>query len=207
MSSGVDQDLNRIVSRETVERLDLLEALVKKWNPVINLVSKESLNHIRRRHIEDSMQVFEAVDMRGNNWSDLGSGGGFPGLVIAILANEESGTMSVNLVESDARKSAFLREAVRQLGVRATVINDRIELLAPLASDVVSARALGSLKTLCAFATRHLVPGGVALFPKGENHRLEIEEAQKDWNFDLVIHPSKTEPGAALLELRNIRNV
>ena len=207
MSFGTHQDLGQTVSRETMQRLDLLDSLVRKWNPVINLVSKESLSLLRTRHIEDSMQVFGVVNAHGKIWSDLGSGGGFPGLVIAILASELSETTSVNLVESDTRKATFLREAVRQLGVRATVINARIERLAPLESGIVSARALGSLKTLCAFASRHLGDDGVALFPKGVNHRSEIIEAQMNWSFDLVIHPSKTEPGAALLELRNIQNV
>lgn len=207
MSSGDPQGLIGVVSRETIERLELLESLVKKWNPAINLVSKDSLRSIRKRHIEDSLQVFYAVDAAGKSWSDLGSGGGFPGLVIAVLAKDVPEKLSLNLVESDSRKATFLREAVRQLEVDATVINDRIERLAPLASAVVSARALSSLKNLCGFAARHLEPGGVALFPKGENHHLEITEARKEWNFDLVIHPSATESGAALLELRDIQHV
>lgn len=196
-----------IVSRETVERLQLLEHLVQKWTPAINLVSKDSLGNLRQRHIFDSIQLFRLVPFEKGVWCDLGSGGGFPGLVIAIMARERDAERQVKLVESDGRKATFLREAVRQLEVEATVINARIEDIPPLAATILSARALAPLPKLCEFALRHLAPGGCAVFPKGETHQNEISEARKSWFFDLTLHPSKTESTAAILELRNLRHV
>ncbi|MDR7124486.1 16S rRNA (guanine(527)-N(7))-methyltransferase RsmG [Pseudotabrizicola sp. 4114] len=195
------------VSRETSDRILLLEHLVRKWNPKINLVSNDSLRHLRDRHILDSMQIFELANFDCGSWCDLGSGGGFPGLVVAILAHEANTQGDVKLVESDGRKAAFLREAVRQLDVRANIIQSRVEDLPPLCATVLSARALAALPKLFSFAERHLAPGGVALFPKGATHQRELEDARQEWSFDVTLHPSKTEPTAAILEFRNIRHV
>ena len=201
-TSGFGSD----VSRETAERFVLLEDLVKKWNPTINLVSRESIAHIRNRHIRDSIQLFRISAFDEGVWCDLGSGGGFPGLVIAILAQELDGPHQVKLVESDARKAVFLREAVRHLGVGATVINARIEETPSVSASTLSARALASLSRLCEFAIRHLSPDGVALFPKGASFQAEVLEARRDWSFDLKVHASETDYAAAILELRNIRH-
>ena len=195
------------VSRETLDRFMLLEHMVKKWNPVINLVSKDSLGQIRSRHINDSMQVFKLVKFEQGTWCDLGSGGGFPGLVVGILAQDSDRAVEVKLVESDGRKAAFLHEAVRQLDIHATVVHGRIEDLAPLSATILSARALAGLSKLCEFSQRHLSRDGVALFPKGANHKQEIEDARASWSFDLTLHPSITDSTAAILELRNIRHV
>ncbi|RGP35854.1 16S rRNA (guanine(527)-N(7))-methyltransferase RsmG [Pseudotabrizicola alkalilacus] len=195
------------VSRETSDRLDFLEHLVRKWNPSINLVSKDSLPYLRSRHVNDSIQIFSLVDFTKGNWCDLGSGGGFPGLVVAILAHETKKQLQVKLVESDGRKAAFLREAIRQLEIEATVVNSRIEDLQPLGATVISARALASLSRLCGYAERHLSAEGVALFPKGATYQCEVDEARKNWAFDITLHPSKTHITAAILEFRNIRHV
>ncbi|WP_245298861.1 16S rRNA (guanine(527)-N(7))-methyltransferase RsmG [Pseudotabrizicola sediminis] len=200
-------DLGGDVSRETFERLDLLEALVRKWNPAINLVSKGSISNLYQRHILDSLQLYTLMDLEEGVWADLGSGGGFPGLVIAVLAGDSAKKIAVTLVEADSRKATFLREAARQLDVTVTVLNARIEETPPLAADVLSARALGPLTKLCAFAMRHLGKNGQALFPKGINYQAEVTAARSDWAFDLRVHPSKTEPAAAILALRNIQHV
>lgn len=195
------------VSRETSERLYLLEDLIKKWNPVINLVSKGSLTEICSRHILDSVQLFHLVTLREGIWCDMGSGGGFPGLVIAAFARESGYQLDITLIESDGRKATFLREAARQLDVNVIVLNQRIEHVAPLSADVLSARALAPLSKLCEFAERHMAKEGIALFPKGANHAEEVSKARLDWDFDLKCHPSKTDPMAAILELRNIQHV
>ncbi|MFN4154297.1 MAG: 16S rRNA (guanine(527)-N(7))-methyltransferase RsmG [Paracoccaceae bacterium] len=195
------------VSRETIDRFRLLESMVRKWNPAINLVSKDSVDQLRERHIRDSVQLFGIVDFAQGAWCDLGSGGGFPGLVIAILMQGTSRERHVKLVESDGRKAAFLREAVRQLELEAVVINARVEAIPALGASVLSARALAGLPKLCEFALRHLLPSGVALFPKGVSYKSEVLEARKNWEFDLSLHMSKTDPTAAILELRNIRHV
>lgn len=195
------------VSRETLERLKEFEALVLKWNPKINLVSKTSLDDIMNRHIADSVQVFKAVGTDFKNWADFGSGGGFPGIVAAILAKESNPLAQLTLVESDARKSAFLREATRQLSLNVKVLNERIEKIPCLNADVISARALAKLTILCQFVALHGQTNTVAVFPKGESFMNEISEARLSWNFDIEILPSITESKAAILKLRNILHV
>ena len=135
------------VSRETIDRLSHFEQTLLKWNPKINLVSKSSLQDIWTRHIVDSAQVFLLAEdhiskEEDSNWLDIGSGGGFPGLVIAILAAERATRLSVTLIESDKRKAAFLRTAARECGVRVKVISNRIEKVDPQNADFLSARAL-----------------------------------------------------------------
>ncbi|MDO8883442.1 MAG: 16S rRNA (guanine(527)-N(7))-methyltransferase RsmG [Pseudotabrizicola sp.] len=206
MSGATEKDLNAIVSRETLGRLLLLEALVKKWNPVINLVSAGTIPHIQQRHILDSIQIFRLSGPNQGVWCDLGSGGGFPGLVVALLAQEDGDRFHVQLVESDGRKCTFLREAARQLGLNVTVFNSRIEDLPAISASVLSARALTSLPNLCKFASLHLDSSGVALFPKGARYHDEVISARQHWRFDLTVHPSKTDSAAAVLEMRNIRH-
>ena len=200
-------DLGLNVSRETSERLDSYAALLGKWNPAINLVSKSSLADLQTRHFADSAQLLALCPPTARHWADLGSGGGFPGLVIAILAAESLPDLSVTLVESDCRKAAFLSAVVRETGIRATVVADRIESLAPLAADVLSARALAPLPQLLTFAEQHLAPKGRALFPKGATHRSEVAESLAEWRFDLREHPSKTDAHAVILEIEGVSRV
>ena len=195
------------VSRETFERLELYAALLQKWNPSINLVSRASLGDLWSRHILDSVQIFEMAGHPVGHWVDLGSGGGFPGLVMAIMAKEAGSPTQVTLVESDTRKCTFLRTVIRETGVQAEVINDRIENVAPLAADVLSARALSNLTTLLAYADRHLKPDGIAIFPKGETWRKELEEARAKWCFQYEFAQSKTETGPVILRISGVSRV
>jgi 16S rRNA (guanine527-N7)-methyltransferase len=192
------------VSRETFEALEALEALVRRWNSAINLVSKTTLSDLWQRHIVDSAQLFAHCPPSARHWVDIGSGGGFPGLVIAILAKESMRELHVTLVESDMRKATFLRQAVQALGLDVTVHSDRIESLPSLASDVISARALAPLSKLLSVAASHLRHDGVALFPKGARHAEEMAEARKSWSFEAKTQPSLSESGAAILVIRNI---
>lgn len=203
--SSVDFGAN--VSRETVERLEAFADLVRKWNPKINLVSKSTLDDLMNRHIADSVQIFDVIGPNFTHWADFGSGGGFPGIVVAIIAKAEAPEARITLVESDARKCAFLREAARQLSLNVKVFNERIEKVPALVADVISARALARLNLLCEFAIRHGGPDFTAVFPKGETYQDEIDEAKRTWGFDLEVLPSKTEAKAAILKLRNIANV
>ncbi|GGH55362.1 16S rRNA (guanine(527)-N(7))-methyltransferase RsmG [Frigidibacter albus] len=200
-------DLGLNVSRETSERLATYAELLVKWNPAINLVSKSSLADLQTRHFADSAQLLALCPPDARRWADLGSGGGFPGLVIAILAAESMPDLAVTLVESDGRKAAFLSAVVRETGLRTSVVADRIESLPPLAADVLSARALAPLSQLLAFAEQHLAPNGRALFPKGATHRSEVAESLADWRFDLREHPSKTDPQAVILEIEGVSRV
>ena len=204
MTDNLLRDLN--VSRETLARLETYAALLQKWNPRINLVSRNSLADLWTRHIVDSVQVFR-VGPETDHWVDLGSGGGFPGLVVAILAAEEMPACRVTLIESDQRKSAFLRTVARETGVSCTVLSERIETAPPQQAGVLSARALADLNTLLSYAERHLAPGGTALFPKGVSWEKEVEEARVQWSFDLDPITSLTEPGAAILKVEGVSRV
>ncbi len=194
------------VSRETLERLRCFEALVAKWSPRINLVSRGSLADMWSRHIVDSIQLFSASSDWGK-WVDLGSGGGFPGVVVAILAAEQANDSSVVLIESDQRKCAFLRTALRETGVSGQVISGRIESTPPQDANVLSARALTDLSKLLAFSERHLARDGTAIFPKGVTWEKEVVEAQKEWRFDLETIKSVTEPAAVLLKIQGVSRV
>lgn len=193
------------VSRETRADLQRFHDALLKWNSRINLISKSGVNDVWKRHIWDSAQLVE-IAVTGGLWADLGSGGGFPGLVVAIYAKHGAGR-HVTLVESDGRKAAFLRTVIRELGLPASVVTQRIEVCQPLGADVVSARALTDLPGLLSFADRHLKAGGTALFLKGETWETEIEKARESWSFDLAVHKSRTNAASAILEVKDIERV
>lgn len=195
------------VSRETFDRLKTYEALIRKWNPAINLVAKSTLPELWARHIEDSAQVGSYLDAEVRIWADFGSGGGLPGIVVAILALERSPETAFHLVESDQRKATFLRQAAQSLGLKVQVHTQRVEALPPLNADVVSARALAPLRVLCGFAARHLGPTGFAVFPKGANFVDEVQDARQEWNFDLDERVSLTHSDARLLRVKSIHHV
>lgn len=190
------------VSRETIAALHAFEAEVRRWTATVNLVSRGSVADLWDRHIADSAQTFQACPPNARRWLDLGSGGGFPGLVVAILARELRPDLHVTLVESDQRKATFLRQAAQKLGVDVDVLAKRIESLPPQGADVVSARALAPLADLLELAAPHLKSDGLALFPKGARHAEEIAEAKRSWTFDLETLPSATQPDAVLLMIR-----
>lgn len=194
------------VSRETLERLETYERLLHKWNPAINLVSKNTLADAWTRHIADSAQIFSMAPS-AKTWADLGSGGGFPGMVVAILAAELNPDQETVLVESDQRKSVFLRTVARETGVKARVLSERIEQVPALNADVLSARALASLTDLLGFADLHLAQEGVALFPKGENFQMEIDHALETWRFDVQKLQSATDSGAVVLKIKGLSRV
>ncbi|WP_102223927.1 16S rRNA (guanine(527)-N(7))-methyltransferase RsmG [Acidimangrovimonas sediminis] len=197
----------RDVSRETLGRLTTYAALLEKWNPAINLVARSTLGDLWSRHFLDSTQVFDLRPAETGRWVDLGSGGGFPGLVLAILAADEAPDLRVILVESDQRKATFLRTAARETGVTVEVHASRIEDLAPLDADVVSARALAPLSPLLGLATPHLKAGGRGLFPKGATHDREIAEALASWSFEVQKYPSRTDPDSVILSIGDLHHV
>lgn len=186
-------------SRETA--LDALADLVQKWSPRINLVAPDTLPDLHDRHIADSLQVAEAMEDAEGAWLDLGSGGGFPGLVIGIM----NPNLDLTLVEADRRKSAFLRTAIRELGLAAKVEAVRIEDLAPQKADIISARALAPLEHLLSLATRHAHADTTYLFPKGVSHEDELAAAKDDWSFTAERIQSRTRSGSVILKLRNVR--
>lgn len=194
----------RIVSRETMDRLEIFEALLRKWNPAINLVSRSSVDELWERHFEDSAQVFSLCQASRGIWADLGAGGGFPGLVIGILAAEERPDLSVTLIESDQRKAAFLSTVAREVGINARILPQRIEAISDLGAEVLSARALAPLSKLLTYAERHMRRDGQGLFPKGATYREELDQALEIWKFSYEITPSRTDKLAVILSIRDI---
>ena len=134
----------------------------------------------------------------------MGSGGGFPGLVVGILARETGSPETVTLIETDSRKSTFLSTAIRELGLAATVRTERIEAVPPMAADVISARALADLDALLGFASRHLAETGEALFPKGANWEKELRDARSAWQFECRVDKSLTSSDSVILRIRGV---
>jgi 16S rRNA (guanine527-N7)-methyltransferase len=186
------------VSRETHERLIAYCHQIEKWNKTINLVSKSSVDQIWQRHLLDSAQIYRFGAPVGL-WLDIGSGGGLPGVVMSILGAD------VVLVESDQRKSTFLRETARVLGLKLRVVNDRVESISPMGAKTLSARAVAPLTTLLDYAKYHLDDSGVAVFSKGKSAAEEIHEARKSWRFDCEINESLTDPLASILVIKDIQ--
>lgn len=187
------------VSRETRERLTVYAGLLHKWQPSINLVGPKTLDDAWNRHVFDSAQLWPHLPAGVRTLVDLGSGAGFPGLVLAVM-----GVPDVHLIESDARKCAFLREVARATGTAVTIHNRRIEAVAPFPADAVTARALAPLPALLSWAAPFLSGGGTALFLKGQTAEDELTEAGKSWTMTAERFPSLTEPAAAILRLSAI---
>jgi 16S rRNA (guanine527-N7)-methyltransferase len=196
------------VSRETSERLDAFVALLLTWQQRINLIAPSTEPAIWTRHVADSLQLL-ALAPQARIWTDLGSGGGFPGLVIACALAEQPGAR-VHLVESNAKKSAFLREAARVTGAPAVIhpmrIADYVESVSE-SVDVVTARALAPLVDLLDAAYPLLKRGARGLFPKGQDVDAELTEASKCWNIQSSLTPSLTDPQARIVLLEAIEPV
>jgi len=195
------------VSRETLERLEIYAALLEKWTSRINLISRASVPVIWERHIWDSFQLAEFIEPEQERWLDIGSGGGLPGLVTAIVAKERAPDLMTTLVESDQRKATFLRAVIRELELDGTVESRRIEELNPHDADVLSSRALANLPKLLEHVERHRRSTGKALFLKGTSFEKEVEESRETWQFDLEIRPSLTDPQAAVLVIGELSRV
>ncbi len=184
-----------------VQRLDTFLDLLLRWNGRINLVAQRDPESIRQRHIADSLQLLPLLPSGDGPLADLGSGGGFPGLVLAMAV-----TRPVHLVESDRRKAAFLTEAAARLGLsHVRVLPSRIEDVALPPISVLTARALAPLSALLPHAARMLAPDGIAIFPKGRTAEAEILAAQPEWHFAAERFASRTEPDATILRLSAIR--
>jgi 16S rRNA (guanine527-N7)-methyltransferase len=191
---------------EPVEaRLAAFEVLLRRWNRTVNLVAASTLPDLRARHIEDSAQLAALLPPGARRWVDLGTGGGFPGLVVAAILAESAPSVQMHLVEADGRKAAFLAEAARQLGLAATVHARRIEDLAPLAADVVSARALAPLPALLPLAARHMAAGATGLFLKGARVDEELAAARTHWTFEAEVGQSRSGGGGVIVRTGGIR--
>ena len=191
------------VSRETAARLDRFVALLLQWQVRTNLIASSTVAQIWTRHVADSLQLL-ALAPQAKVWVDLGTGAGFPGLVIACALAEQADAV-VHLVESNQKKAAFLREAARLTGAPATVHAERIEDFAIRFSgrvDAVTARALAPLKNVLALAEPLLKTGAMALFLKGQDVEAELTEASKYWTIDATLVPSKTSQAGRVAVIR-----
>jgi 16S rRNA (guanine527-N7)-methyltransferase len=196
------------VSRETMERLDRFVALLLQWQQTTNLIASSTVPHLWTRHVADSLQLLDftradlAVEAR--LWVDLGSGGGFPGLVLACALADTPG-VAVHLVESNAKKAAFLREAVRVTGAPAVVHAMRIEKFTESfagRADVITARALAPLKLLLDQCFGLWKDGTQALLHKGQDVDAELTEASRYWNMQPTLVPSRTDPKGRIVIFR-----
>jgi 16S rRNA (guanine527-N7)-methyltransferase len=188
------------VSRETGEQLDRFVELFLRWQSAVQLVAKSTLPQLWTRHVADSLQLLDLA-AGAKVWADLGSGGGFPGVVLAIALKEKPGAQ-VHLIESDQRKSAFLREAVRALELPAMIHVKRIEEVDPAALpglEAVTARALAPMPALLQLAAPFLETGAKGLFMKGANVENELTEATKSWKIQSTIVPSKTDAAGRIV--------
>jgi len=196
------------VSRETAARLDSFVALLLDWQPRLNLIAPSTEATLWTRHIADSLQLL-ALAPEARIWADLGSGAGFPGLVIACAVADTPGAC-VHLVESNKRKAAFLREAARATGapaeVHAVQIADFVKK-PPARIDVVTARAVAPLSDLLAASQPLLIRGAIALFPKGQAVEAELTEAAKCWSIQATLALSRTDPKARIVVVRGLEPI
>jgi 16S rRNA (guanine527-N7)-methyltransferase len=190
------------VSRETADRLKTYADLLLRWNRTINLISRRDEAQIWERHIADSLALLPLLPPDFSHAIDLGSGGGLPGLVLAIVSGRP-----FHLVEADHRKAAFLREAARTTGAPATIHACRIEAVDLPPAPVITARALAPLPVLLGLAHPLLAPGGICIFPKGRSATDELTQAAAEWHMVVTQTASPTDPAATLLQISEIRRV
>lgn len=190
------------VSRETLDRLRAYVDLLVRWNARINLVSPDSIPILWSRHIADSAQLFRFIPRNATNLVDVGSGAGFPGLVLAIM-----GAPDVHLVESDQRKVAFMREAARAVGAQVTLHTERIERLTAFPASVITARALAPLDALLDLTEEFRGPDTTSVFLKGQTVEGELTDAHKQWTMAVDRQQSLTDPTGTILILRKVRRV
>ena len=195
------------ISERAGRDLQKFVALLREWQGAHNLVGHSTLADVWSRHVADSLQLWVHAPHAWQSWVDLGSGAGFPGLIVAI-ASKDHPEREVTLVESNTKKAAFLRAAIRETGANASVAAERIEAHSRRfagVADVVSARALAPLAELIKLGTPYLAEDGVMLFLKGKGAEQELQEASQSWNLDVVSSPSATDSSGSILAVRNVR--
>ena len=194
-------DLGFAVPRETEDKLRAFVELLLRWNRRVNLVSAKSAEDLWRRHVLDCLQLLTHLPPGSGTVLDIGSGAGFPGMVLAVATDRE-----VTLVEADKRKAAFLVEAAARLGLdKVRVRAERVEGAVLPKTSLLTARALAPLPMLLRHAHALLSPGGVALFPKGRTAEEELTAASRDWIIRVERFPSRTDPSSTILRLSEIR--
>ena len=192
------------VSRETLNSFYEYKTLLSKWNEKINLVSKNTLVDIWERHFLDSGQIIKHVEASGKRWVDVGSGAGFPGLVVALLLRDRKIDCDLVLVEKNPKKGFFLNEVIRKLNLNVEVVNDNIYTLKRMNADILTARAFSELNNLIEIAFRHRKKEGICLFLKGENYRMELDKTLNYWFFDYDIVDSLSSSSGKIIRVKKI---
>lgn len=190
------------VSRETMDKFICYSEMLIKWQKSINLVSNSTLTDMWRRHFYDSAQLINHIDMERGQYKilDLGSGAGFPGLVLSIL-----GAGDVHLVESVGKKCTFMKQVIQKVDVKATVHNERIENMEAFPVDLITSRACADLGKLIDLTERFRTSDTACLFLKGERTDEELTQAKKKWHFNVKKHTSKSEESGMILYLSDLK--
>lgn len=192
------------VSRETLSKFEQYHELLLMWGKKINLIGKTTIDDFWNRHILDSAQILEYIKPSDNSIIDLGSGAGFPGLVVAKLISETNTNALVTLVDSSVKRCAFLREAARVLDVKVNVENKKVEEIESSHYDILTARAFTALDNLLNYSSSFAQINTRMLFLKGSEVDKEIKDAQKNWLFDYTIHPSISDDRGCVIEISNL---
>jgi 16S rRNA (guanine527-N7)-methyltransferase len=191
------------VSRETLDRLKRYADLLADWNSRYNLVSPASMSDLWRRHFWDSAQIADLIPKGSKTLVDLGSGAGFPGLVLAAMRPE----LRITLIEATVKKCRFLQAVADELGLTAEIRPQRIEDIPHESFNVITARACAPLTQLLSYTQRFWGKGTRALLHKGQNLALELTEAHKSWSIEAEQHPSRSDPSGIILEIRELQRV
>lgn len=195
------------VSRETFLKLKTYQTMLAEWQQKFNLVSSTTLEDSWSRHFLDSAQLFPLLPKSAKVMYDFGSGAGFPGMVLAIMASEKMPELQVNLVESTTKKTLYLNAVREATGTKVNVLNQRIENLPPAKADVITSRALASLNDLLGYAVRFCKTETICIFPKGKKYAEELAEAHKHWKFKCEILPSQQSDEGRILIISNLSKI
>lgn len=203
----IDFELQKYnVSRETIRKLEQFVEILRDWNSKMNLVSKNSMDCVWERHVLDSLQLVEYLPMDLSYLVDIGSGAGFPGMVLAIVMAEKFPAAKITLVESIAKKTMYLNDVCQKLGLQNVQIeNNRVENVVFKGVDIITARAVASLDVLCGYAYKISQKNTGLLFLKGRSYKEEDAAAQKNWKYNLRIHPNKYSDDGVVMELHDLR--
>lgn len=196
-----------IVSRETLELLKAYEVSLHEWQTKFNLVSNASLDDAWNRHFLDSIQLFKFIPESAKTLCDFGSGAGFPGMVLAIMAAEKTPYLKVGLIESIRKKTLYLNEVSKITGVDVEIINERIENIKSRQFDVITSRAMASLSELLNYTQKFFKKNTTCIFPKGKSYADEIAEAKKLWNFKCDVVPSEQSDEGVILIITNLSKI
>lgn len=205
----IDFELQKYdVSRETIQKLKDFVDILRDWNAKMNLVSKNSLENVWERHVLDCLQLVEYLPAEVKNLVDIGSGAGFPGIVLAIVMQQKFPTAQITLVESITKKTVYLNDVCQKLGLQNVKIeNNRVENIVFKDVDVITARAVAALDVLCGYAFKIGNKNTRMLFLKGQSYAAEDALARQKWRYDANVYPNKYDAGGVIMELRNLRKI